>query len=74
MAAEWRKSKWGEEISLDYGKALRDYDTARGKFRVFGSNGPIGWTSKPLVHGPGVILGRKGAFRADPVKDGAFDL
>ena len=63
MAGEWRASTWGDEISLEYGKALRDYDKERGKFRVFGSNGPIGWTSQPLANGPGVILGRKGAYR-----------
>ena len=63
MAGEWRNSTWGEEISLQYGKALRDYDKASGKFRVFGSNGPIGWTLLPLASGPGVILGRKGAYR-----------
>jgi type I restriction enzyme S subunit len=63
MVGEWRASTWGEEISLEYGKALRDYDTARGKYRVFGSNGPIGWTDKPLAPGPGIILGRKGAYR-----------
>ena len=63
MAGEWRASTWGEEISLEYGKALRDYDKATGKYRVFGSNGPIGWTDKPLASGPGVILGRKGAYR-----------
>ncbi len=63
MAGEWRASTWGQEISLEYGKALRDYDAERGKFRVFGSNGPIGWTDKPLALGPGVILGRKGAYR-----------
>ncbi len=61
--SEWRASTWGEEISLEYGKALRDYDKASGKYRVFGSNGPIGWTDKPLASGPGVILGRKGAYR-----------
>ncbi len=32
-------------------------------FRVFGSNGPIGWTDTALADGPGVILGRKGAYR-----------
>ena len=61
--SSWRASTWGDEISLEYGKALRDYDKERGKFRVFGSNGPIGWTSQPLAQGPGVILGRKGAYR-----------
>ncbi len=63
MAGEWRSSIWGDEISLKYGKALRDYDIAHGKFRVYGSNGPIGWTACPLAPGPGVILGRKGAYR-----------
>ena len=63
MAGDWRASTWGDEISLEYGKALRDYDKTSGKFRVFGSNGPIGWTDKPLAPGPGVILGRKGAYR-----------
>lgn len=63
MAGEWRASTWGDEISLEYGKALRGHETARGAYRVFGSNGPIGWTAEPLAPGPGVILGRKGAYR-----------
>jgi type I restriction enzyme S subunit len=63
MAGEWRTSTWGDEISLEYGKALRGHDTGHGPYRVFGSNGPIGWTTEPLADGPGVILGRKGAYR-----------
>ena len=63
MADEWRISTWGDEISLEYGKALRGNDVVQGRYRVFGSNGPIGWTSEPLAQGPGVILGRKGAYR-----------
>lgn len=58
---DWRRSTWGEEISLEYGKSLRDYSA--GHFQVFGTNGPIGWTDEPLADGPGVILGRKGAYR-----------
>lgn len=63
MAGDWRASTWGEEISLEYGKALRGHESAQGRYRVFGSNGPIGWTSESLARGPGVILGRKGAYR-----------
>jgi type I restriction enzyme S subunit len=63
MASEWRTSSWGDEISLEYGKALRGHETAQGRYRVFGANGPIGWTDEPLARGPGVILGRKGAYR-----------
>lgn len=59
----WRPSTWGDEISLEYGKALCGYELARGPVRVFGSNGPVGWTDKALATGPGVILGRKGAYR-----------
>lgn len=63
MGHKWRSSTWGQEISLEYGKALRGYGDAQGPFRVFGANGPIGWTSRPLAPGPGVILGRKGQYR-----------
>jgi len=63
MAGEWHASTWGDEISLEYGKALRGHGTGYGPYRVFGSNGPIGWTTETLAQGPGVILGRKGAYR-----------
>ncbi len=63
MAGDWRASKWGDEIALEYGKALRGHEESHGPYRVFGANGPIGWTSQPLAPGPGVILGRKGAYR-----------
>ena len=61
--SDWRESRWGDEISLEYGKARRGHANSTGPFRVFGSNGPIGWTDTPLTPGPGVVLGRKGAYR-----------
>lgn len=60
---EWRETTWGAEVSLEYGKGIRGYADAVGPYRVFGSNGPVGWTNEPLAPGPGVILGRKGAYR-----------
>lgn len=68
----WRPSTWGDEISLEYGKAIRGYESARGSVRVFGSNGPIGWTEKSLAKGPGVILGRKGAYRGVQYSEDEF--
>jgi len=59
----YRTSTWGDEISLEYGKSLKGYQNSNGTYQVFGSNGPIGWTDKPLCKGPGIILGRKGAYR-----------
>lgn len=69
---EWRQSTWGDEISLEYGKAIRGYQDASGPYRVFGANGTVGRTDKPLVPGPGIILGRKGAYRGVHFSKEAF--
>lgn len=49
--------------TLEYGKSLRGYEQAKGKYRVFGTNGPIGWHDEYLYGEPSVIIGRKGAYR-----------
>ncbi len=59
-------TSWGQICTLEYGKALRDYfpeQTETSCFRVFGTNGPIGWTAHKLSDEAGVIVGRKGAYR-----------
>ena len=59
----WRDVRWGDLATLEYGRALRGYDAARGSFRVFGTNGPIGWHDEALCPHPSVVVGRKGAYR-----------
>lgn len=63
MSSSWRESTWGEEISLEYGKGIRGYQDASGPIPVYGTNGQVGWTDETLASGPGIILGRKGAYR-----------
>jgi len=63
MSSDWREATWGEEISLEYGKGIRGYKDADANIPVFGTNGQVGWTEEPLADGPGIILGRKGAYR-----------
>ena len=77
----WHKTRWGDIATLEYGRALRGYRSAQGLFRVYGTNGPIGWHDHALCENNGVIIGRKGAYRgvhysADPffVIDTAFYL
>ena len=77
----WQKTRWGNIATLEYGRALRDYDSDKGSFRVYGTNGPIGWHDQALCEHASVIVGRKGAYRgihysADPffVIDTAFYL
>jgi len=79
--SDWATRKWGDLATLEYGKALRGYQDAEGPYRVFGTNGPIGWHDEALCTYPSVIVGRKGAYRGihyseDPfwVIDTAFYL
>jgi type I restriction enzyme S subunit len=81
MRARWKKIKWGEVSKLLYGKALSNYRDGSGEFRVFGTNGAIGYTDECLCCSAGIIIGRKGAYRgvhysSDPffVIDTAFYL
>jgi len=61
-----KAARWGDVCRLHYGKALRDYPAEPSEsepIRVYGTNGPIGWTTQPLSLKPGIIIGRKGAYR-----------
>ena len=35
MANDWRPSTWGDEVTLEYGKAIRGYSQTHGKYIVF---------------------------------------
>ena len=77
----WSEVVWGDLATLEYGKSLRGYETSTGPYRVYGTNGGIGWHSEPLYPHASVIIGRKGAYRGvhyapDPffVIDTAFYL
>lgn len=63
MSDSWLATTWGQVVSLEYGKGLRDYRTTGGKVPVYGTNGAIGWTDSALCHTDGVVIGRKGAYR-----------
>lgn len=58
------RCKWGDIISLEYGKPVKDKDCGSGSVPVYGTNGKIGSSNlPPLCNFPSVILGRKGAYR-----------
>ena len=58
-----RYTQWGDLVTLKYGRSLRRFKTGEARFRVFGTNGPIGWHDEALSEGASVIIGRKGAYR-----------
>lgn len=56
--------KWGDLISLEYGKPVKDKAKKDGKYPVYGTNGQIGTSDlPPLCNHASIILGRKGAYR-----------
>ena len=63
MAGEWREMTWGDLASLEYGRGLRGYEDTSATYRVYGTNGPIGWHYEPLCPHATVVIGRKGAYR-----------
>jgi type I restriction enzyme S subunit len=56
----WKRKTLGEQVTLNYGKALKADDRVEGPFPVYGSSGVVGTHDKPLTLGPGIIVGRKG--------------
>jgi type I restriction enzyme, S subunit len=56
----WTKKTLGEIATLNYGKGLIEEERIPGAYPVYGSSGIIGTHDKPLVSGPGIIVGRKG--------------
>lgn len=69
------KCKWGDLISLEYGKPVKDKASLDGQVPVFGTNGKIGTSHlPPLCTNASFILGRKGAYRGVHYSDIPFSV
>lgn len=69
------KYKWGDLISLEYGKPVKDKASLDGPVPVFGTNGKIGTSHlPPLCPNASFILGRKGAYRGVHYSDVPFSV
>lgn len=69
------RSKWGDLISLEYGKPVPDKEKNTGSVPVFGTNGQIGTTNQPpLCPYPSFVIGRKGAYRGVHFSEKPFSV
>jgi len=64
MGGEWMQTTLGEFCPFAYGKNLPEKKREKGPYRVYGSNGPVGFHNKPLVEESGIVIGRKGTVGA----------
>lgn len=60
----WEVQRLENILDLSYGKSLTKTERKDGDFPVYGSGGITGFHDKPLVAGPGIIVGRKGTVGA----------
>ncbi len=60
----WVVQRLENILDLSYGKSLTKTDRKDGDCPVYGSGGITGCHNKPLVSGPGIIVGRKGTVGA----------
>ena len=58
----WKMVNFNEYINLQYGSNLPKDKRENGLIPVYGSNGITDYHNKPLVNGPGIIVGRKGSI------------
>lgn len=66
---------WGELITLEYGKPVKDKESTDGKVPVYGTNGQIGTSHLPAqCKHPSFILGRKGVYRGVHYSDCPFSV
>lgn len=56
----WQRKIFKDVLTLNYGKALKADSRIPGDYPVYGSSGVVGSHNKPLVKGPGIVVGRKG--------------
>lgn len=55
------RCQFGEIVTLNYGKALKESDRIDGQFPVLSSSGITGTHIDYMVKGPGIVVGRKGS-------------
>ena len=59
---EWRTTTLGEIVTLQRGFDLPITERKPGPYPVVASAGPVGTHHRPMVKGPGVVLGRSGSL------------
>lgn len=71
-SSEWKEIRLGELMVAKYGKSLPARKRINGEYPVYGSGGISGTHNKPLVNGPGIIIGRKGTVGSIYYEDNSF--
>ena len=57
----WKEVELGELFDLKYGSSLKEEKRIDGQFKVYGSNGIVGFHNESTTLGKTIIVGRKGS-------------
>jgi type I restriction enzyme, S subunit len=70
--SDWKTKRLGEVLQLNYGRSLPLKNRVAGAIPVYGSNGVVGSHNEPIVHKPGLVVGRKGSAGEVHLSRGPF--
>lgn len=62
VPAHWEVKRLKQVCTLAYGDSLTSESRTDGRYKVYGSNGPVGTHISANTIGPSIIVGRKGSF------------
>jgi len=60
--SEWKETRLGEVVTLNYGRSLPERKRIKGNVPVYSSAGLTGWHNEALINSKGLIVGRKGTI------------
>ncbi len=68
----WKTYKFGDILTLNYGKSLTATKRVAGNIPVYSSAGITGWHNQALINSPSIIVGRKGTVGSVYFNDKPF--
>lgn len=68
----WQRVSLGEAVTLQRGKDLPIQERLAGPFPVIGSSGIVGYHSRFVANGPGVLVGRSGSVGSVTWAEGEY--
>ena len=68
----WEVKKFGEMVTLQYGKSPKDIKSDEGTYPIFGTGGFVGLGTDYLYNGDSIVIGRKGTIDKPSFIQGKF--
>jgi len=72
IPVEWEVKKYGEIVSLQYGKSPKNIKSDDGDYPIIGTGGVVGMGTDYIYDGESIVVGRKGTIDKPSFVQGRF--